>query len=92
LAEESLCPGQRQEAAQAAHVGRGEPVPRVPLAELVRQQVQCQVVAADGHYGACERLRRPEQVHRHGRARLEALLAARDAHDAVGAHQRHQYT
>ena len=60
------------------------------LAQLICEQIQRQVVAADCDEGAADHGRRQVQIDGDGHAGLETALAARDPHDAVGPHERHE--
>ena len=83
-----LAAPQRHQPAQAADIGRDEPQPFVPFGQELGQQVEGEVVAADGHQGAGDVARVAVEVDGDGRARVGPLAEARNTNDAVGAHQR----
>ena len=73
--EMRLAAGQGKQTAQAADVGRRQPPAREALPQLLGQQVQSQIVAADGHQRMAHQLGGAVELDCYLAARLEPLLA-----------------
>src|SRR5712691_7652856 len=84
-----LSPLQRQEPAEAADIGGRQGQVRVATAQFGRQEVQGEVMAANGDNGTVEALGRAQQLNRHLLASIEALGEARYDNQAVGSYERH---
>ena len=87
----SFTPPQRQQPAQAAHVGRCQVHRRVSAPQEAAHQVQRQVVAADGDDGVLHLLQRAQQFDFHLGASVHAFSMPGDPDHAVGAHQGHDH-
>ena len=86
-----LAAPQRQQSAQAAHVGRRQVDRGMTTPQEAAHEVQRQVVAADGDDGVLNLLQRAEQFHLHLSAGVHSLSVSGDPHDSVGADQGHDH-
>ena len=82
---------ERQQAAQAADVGRRQRRARRASRQRVREQIERQVVAADGDDRAADLVEAAQQLDLDLGAGVHPFREARDARQAVGAHHRHDH-